>query len=978
MFLKRIEMQGFKSFADRVTINFDHNMTGIVGPNGCGKSNIADAIKWVLGEQSAKTLRGEKMSDVIFAGSLKRRGVNMAEVTLVFDNSKRNLNYDADEVELTRRIYKDDQDAEYLINHQNVRLKDVIDLVLDSGLGKDSLSMISQGNIQSFAEARPYDRRAIFEEAAGVARYKKRKIEAINRLERTKNNLERTYDILSELEKQVGPLKRQAKRAELYKDKKEALEAIETAVLVEEISLLQDQVNAFKDLIVELDTKIETLESGITIRENQNFHAKEEARELERKINDDSTSLIATINEIQVLENRHTELEQKRKYAIEHGNDEEKSAHLKDLYLEAKNEYEDRQKRHDELNEKLENDLHKQAKLSRDLANLTLEKDEAAALVNRLKNRQEILENLIKNPFDQAHGGVKAILDNSFSLYGIKGVIAKLITPQDGYEQSLEAALGGALYNIVTKDEASARNAISFLKKNRMGRATFLPMTVMKARNIRNDQELIAKNTAGCLGLMSDFVNCDDEYLDICLNLLGTVLVCEDLESANHLASLLKYTLKIVTLDGDIVNRGGSMTGGRNKNTSSMLSANRDLAKVKSDLVSFEAQAALKNKEYQELILKRQQLEDDITKERIALASLESVLEVKRSKLIKAENDLKLLNIDTDINDEHFNDDIISFLNQSYSKRDELNNALKINRNHREQLNTEIERKDQQITQLRKDLREDEKRRSDTSNQLAIIETKLKSDLERLGQEYGMTFEYAKENVAKLEIDNAKEEVLRLRQEIQNLGHVNMEAPLEYSKIAERYDFLKKNYDDLLNSRDKILAAIAEMDETMKSEFKKTFEAINAELPKTFKALFGGGKARLVMEDPEDILNTGIDIDVEPPGKTIKSIRLFSGGEKSLIAICVLFTIIKVKGVPLVIFDEVEAALDQANVERFAKYTQSLKDSCQFIIITHRSGTMVECDVLYGVTMQHQGVSQMLKVELVDAIKMSDEKEEEL
>ncbi len=307
MFLKRIEMQGFKSFADRISINFEHNMTGIVGPNGCGKSNIADAIKWVLGEQSAKILRGEKMSDVIFAGSKNRRGVNMAEVTLVFDNSKRALNYDSDEVELTRRIYKDDQDAQYLINHQNVRLKDVVDLILDSGLGKDSLSMISQGNIQAFAEARPYDRRAIFEEAAGVARYKKRKIEAINRLERTKNNLERTYDILSELEKQVGPLKRQAKRAETYRNKKEALEAIETAVLVEEITLLEDQIANFNTNINELEVKIENAQSGIEIRENQNFSAKQEAKDLEKKINDDSSALIKTINEIQVLENRHKE-----------------------------------------------------------------------------------------------------------------------------------------------------------------------------------------------------------------------------------------------------------------------------------------------------------------------------------------------------------------------------------------------------------------------------------------------------------------------------------------------------------------------------------------------------------------------------------------------------------------------------------------------------------------------------------------------
>ena len=960
---------------NRISINFEHNMTGIVGPNGCGKSNIADAIKWVLGEQSAKTLRGEKMSDVIFAGSKNRRGVNMAEVTLVFDNSKRALNYDSDEVELTRRIYKDDQDAQYLINHQNVRLKDVVDLILDSGLGKDSLSMISQGNIQAFAEARPYDRRAIFEEAAGVARYKKRKIEAINRLERTKNNLERTYDILSELEKQVGPLKRQAKRAETYRNKKEALEAIETAVLVEEITLLEDQIANFNTNINELEVKIENAQSGIEIRENQNFSAKQEAKDLEKKINDDSSALIKTINEIQVLENRHTELSQKRKYAIEHGDKEEKSAHLKDLYLEAKNEYEDRQKRYDELNEKLNSDNKKLGQTSFDLAQCSLEKDELSAKVNRLKNRREVLENLIKNPFGSGHSGVKAVLDNSFSLAGIKGVIAKLLKAQSGYEEALEAALGGALYHIVTSDESAARNAITFLKKNQMGRATFLPMTVMKARFISKEQSFIAEKTKGYLGLMADFVDCDEDFNDIRDNLLGNVLVCEELESANDLAKLINYSLKIVTLDGDIVNRGGSMTGGRARNNTSMLSARKDLDKVNSELVSLEAQSELKNKAYLELSNTKTRLENDITSQRIALASLESVLEVKRAKFNKAENDLKVLNIKTSEDDKSFDDDIIQRLNEAYSLRDELNSAIKINRETRQNLNTDIERKDAQIRQLRQSLHEDEKKHSEYSNQLAVIKTKLSHDLERLGQEYGMTYEYAKENVAKLEVENAKEEVLRLRLEIQNLGHVNMEAPEEYSKISERYDFLKKNYDDLLSSRDKILEAIKEMDETMIKQFKATFDAINEELPNTFKALFGGGRVRLVMEDPEDVLNTGIDIDVEPPGKTIKSIRLFSGGEKSLIAICVLFTIIKVRNVPLVVFDEVEAALDQANVERFAKYTHALKESSQFIIITHRPGTMVECDVLYGVTMQHQGVSQMLKVELVDAIKLSDEKE---
>ena len=402
MFLKRIEMQGFKSFADRIVINFEDNMTGVVGPNGCGKSNIADAIRWVLGEQSVKSLRGEKMTDVIFSGSEKRKAQNLAEVTLVFDNTEHYLNSDLEEIEVTRRIYNNDQDAEYLINRHPVRLKDIIDLILDSGLGKDSLSMISQGNISAFAEAKPYDRRAIFEEAAGVAKYKKRKVESINRLERTKENLDRTFDILNELEKQVSPLKRQARKAELYREKKTLLQEIEVAVLVDEIGLLKEQVEEINKRRYDLETKITMDQATIQVHENDNANAKEELKTIERTLAGKQERLMKVLDEIRILDNRKFEIDEKRKYAIEIGDSKAKYANTLSMLEEAKLEYEDRQSRFDKLDAEIRFANDELEELAYKLAEASLKKDESQNVIRRLENRKEVLENILRDPFSSA------------------------------------------------------------------------------------------------------------------------------------------------------------------------------------------------------------------------------------------------------------------------------------------------------------------------------------------------------------------------------------------------------------------------------------------------------------------------------------------------------------------------------------------------------------------------------------------------
>ena len=976
MFLKRIEMQGFKSFADKTIIEFDNPVTGVVGPNGCGKSNISDAIRWVLGEQSNKSLRAERSTDIIFAGSESHKPCSIAEVTLVFDNSNHKLNSDLTDIEVTRRLYassEEEIESEYLINRQNVRLRDVQDLILDSGIGKDSLSMISQGNISSFAEAKPYDRRGIFEEAAGVAKYKKRKIESLNKLERTKENLDRTFDILQELERQVAPLKRQANKAQIYREKKERLEQIEIAVLVDDIKNLNDAKQENQKSLFDLETSLSMHQTTIQVSETTNADARSKLREYDRTINQLQDKLVNILNEIKIYETQKVEIDEKRKYAIEMGSSEEKLKELKSQLDNAKFEYDDRLNRLNQFNKDLELLNNKLEEVSISLADNTLKKEESLNLVNRLERRISVLEDLLKDPFNNnSQAGVKSIIDNKESFAGVFGVVGQELVPHEGYEYAISAALANATYNIVVKDEEAGRRCINFLKKNQSGRATFLPLTVLRDHELRQEDEIVCKATKGYLGVAGDFIMCDEIYDIVADSLLNNIIVADTLENANNIAALLKFNYKVVTLDGDVVHKGGSMTGGKVKNETSIVTAKSELDRCKEQYVSAKAQSELDVKEFNSLTATKYKLDSEITEKRINIAQIEPVVDVKRSKYESLKSNYETIVPKEGTTDETYEDEIVKKLSAAYSLKDELSTSLKVKRDERLKLSQEIDRRDQQLRQMRSRTDDDNRAILKITGDKAVIDTKLETNLSRLASEYQMTYEYAVTNTSLELTGTEREEVQQIRSEIQALGNVNMSAPEEYEEVNQRYEFLKKNYDDLITSRDKILNAIDEMDEIMKAQFKSTFDAINGELNNTFKVLFGGGKAKLVLEDENDILNTGIDIDVQPPGKSVKSIRLFSGGEKTLIAMCVLFTIMKVNPTPLVIFDEVEAALDQANVERFAKYVKSFTELSQFIIITHRPGTMEQCNELYGITMQHRGVSQLLKVKLVDAIEMAD------
>ena len=975
MFLKRIEMQGFKSFAEKVVINFDKSITGIVGPNGCGKSNITDAIRWVLGEQSAKSLRGSSMSDVIFSGSADRKQMNLAEVTLVFNNENKFLNSEFNEVEITRRIHRENSEGEYFINKTPVRLKDIQELIMDTGIGRDSLSMISQGNISSFAEARPVDRRALFEEAAGVSKYKKRKIESLSKLSRTQENLERVQDILSELERQVKPLKRAKDKALKYRDLRERLEKIEIAVLVSDITFFNDKLESLNEDLEKFQSDYAVFETSVNVHELKISESRSELRVIDREINELQNGILDVVSEIQVLETRRVEIDEKRKYLLESGSNEIKIQQLRSLLSEAKFEYDDRLARHKEisieveqLNQQLDATLDKHIKHNQSL-------NETNLVLRRLNSRQDVIKTMLEQPFRQQQG-VNAILKAKNSIVGVHDVLANIIEVDDGFEQAISTALGGSMYFIVVEDERSSRDAINFLKANKSGRATFLPLSVIKPRFIRDQDEIILNNTEGYLGLGSHFIKNEEKFDNVVDSFLNNTVIADTLINAQELAKRLQYRYKVVTLEGEIINAGGSQTGGTSKDNFSPLTMQKELDKLEEDIIKNNEILQKYTNVANTIENTKLNIEASLMNNRISLAQLEPVIEAKRAKYERLQNELEVLSPNDSNNSEEditFSDELIKLLNESYLKRDEMNILIKSKNNEKYQISNEIERREVQIRQIKVQYKDTLENLNDFKLNIVKAESKIDNDLQRLASEYQLTYEKAKQDYESSDYSNERSEVSTLRREIEDLGNVNMSAPEEYAEISERFDFIKHQYEDLVGSRDKLLTVIDEMDEVMTLEFEEMFHKINDELQDVFKKLFGGGTANLILENPDDLLNTGIDIDVQPPGKSVQNIRLFSGGEKALIAISVLFAILKARPVPLCIFDEVEAALDQANVERFSNYLNEFSKDTQFIVVTHRPGTMSKVDVLYGVTMPLQGVSQMLKVELKEARDFAEE-----
>lgn len=975
MFLKRIELQGFKSFADRTVIQFDQDITGIVGPNGCGKSNVNDAIRWVLGEQSVKSLRsGTNMSDIIFSGSEYRKPVNMARVTLVFDNSTRVFDSDFDEIEITRQILRANNEASYFINKTPCRLKDINDLVMDTGLGKDSLSIITQGNISSFADAKPEDRRSLFEEAAGVAKYKKRKKVSLSKLEQTKENLDRLQDILDELERQIGPLEKQAKKAEKYISLRDKLSKIEISVLVEDIDQYNEKINQINKELFDIQAMHTSENAELLKQETRLESIRKEMYALDKQINELQGKYTKAMEENYQLERRKIEQDEKRKYMLKVADKKARQKEIQAMLEEARFEYQDRHQRLMQTQQDLNNRRNIVNDLKTKISKARYESDQANNILTQLQNRRQVLENMMKQPFAHQQG-VRSVMQAKNSLSGVYGVVSELLIAHTDKALAVNAALGGSIYQIITKNEADARNAISFLKRNRSGRATFLPLSVCHPRKMNEQVITIASTSPGFLGFASECVDCKEIFNPVKERLLGNVIVVDTLQNANETAKRLRYAYKIVTLDGDIVHTGGSMTGGVTKNQSTPVTMRQELDTINSKIEGQKIKANSCLNETDILTQKLQKENDAIVTLQIELAKLENIYATKKAKYDSILAEYQELGVDIEENAELAQDDLVVQMSKMHAVLDSLSLEIQSLRQSRFDKGNDAEQLENQIRLVRREMNSKQSQIHNYEMEIVKVKTQLENALNRLSTDYEMTYEYALTKKEDVEIESAKEEVIQLRQAISRLGNVNLDAPNEYKEVKERFDFMTSQKEDLEKASQQILAAIDEMDQTMISQFTEMFNKINAELDGVFKAMFGGGRASLSMVDPDDVLNTGIDIDVQPPGKMVKNIQTFSGGEKALIAISVLFAILKARTMPLCIFDEVEAALDQANVERFARYLSHYRGQSQFIAVTHRPGTMEQCDTLYGVTMQKDGVSKVLKVQLKDAVHIAKEEE---
>ncbi|MGW8441284.1 chromosome segregation protein SMC [Paenibacillus sp. S33] len=1181
MFLKRIELAGFKSFADKTEMEFVRGITAVVGPNGSGKSNISDGIRWVLGEQSAKSLRGGKMEDIIFAGSDARKAVNYGEVSLTLDNEDQALPLDFGEVTVTRRVHRSG-DSEYFINRQSCRLRDITELFMDTGIGKEAYSIIGQGRIEEILSTRSEDRRGIFEEASGIVKYKSRKKDAVRKLDETEQNLLRIHDLVSELEDQIGPLKEQSEKAIHFKELRGELKSKEISMYVHQIeqihtswsdatsklALLQQEqlqlstvvsrhdamLESDRNELRQLEEQVEQLQRdllqyseateksegyGELLKERtRNLEANREqlilslstseSRHSERRSElDQLNEKLSALNvELDELRARLSD-EEAKLIGVTGGISQEQEESLKGGLLElmnqmaqARNEirYTDQQKEalerrvtrvSDESGkweaQKVQLEQRKKGleaaiqKLGQEISSLrsgyiqgsekyqALQKllEENQGTVRKWEQKREAQISRrdtmkeMQDDFDGFMLGVKEVLKaaRKETLHGVHGAVAELIRVPEHLEQAMETALGASVQHIVMENESVSRQAISFLKQRQLGRATFLPMDVIRPRQIGAGERQIAEGAEGFVGIGADLVQYDDRYAGIVGSLLGNVVIARTLEDANRIAARCQYRYRVVTLEGDVVNAGGSMTGGSQfKKNANLLGRKRQLDQLDQDIVDTEQQIArlrqsaidtkrqleetqtrldelrhggdVKRGEEQQMAMELKQLEHELrhvleqvaasgqekkgfdqeikeleTSREEALIKLTALeeeekkthqaihaaefarkanesakeqlqgeltnLKVREGKLdqerFSLEEQLRRLRGDYDtlgkdsrqnktllasieadlLTNEQETVKQIENLNQYRLKKEEAAQQLEFKRAARSSLSKKLEVAENDTKEQRIQLKSVEELLRQTEIGVNRLDVELENVLKKLSDDYELSYELAKQRYPIPEdIEGTQSEVERLKRGISALGEVNLGAIEEYQRVHERYTFLDEQKSDLVEAKTTLYQVIREMDEEMSKRFKTTFDAIRREFGTVFSKLFGGGRADLVLLDPERLLETGIDIVAQPPGKKLQNLQLLSGGERALTAMALLFAILHVKPVPFCVLDEVEAALDEANVVRFAQYLREFSEQTQFIVVTHRKGTMEESDVLYGVTMEEGGVSKLVSVKL--------------
>lgn len=976
MYLKEIVTNGFKSFADKMEIKLDDEVTCIVGPNGSGKSNIVDAVRWVLGEQSVKNLRGDGgMSDVIFAGSASRKAKNVASVELIFDNSDHYLKVDYSEVSIRRRVYRSGEN-EYFINNNKARLKDIVNLFLDSGVGKESFNIISQGEVSKIISESNDDRRVVFEAAAGILKYKKRKEEALRKLDKTNDALDRVEDIIKELEVQVEPLKEQSEKAREYKTLKEELENLEIALIAYDIYNLSNNEEILKKEKGGLDKEIIDLESTINKDSGVFLKKKTDLLNLEKDLEFTQKELLNKTEEIGKLNvNLNILKEQRKNKDLSKGEEE-----LRALIDEKGKVSKDISVLEDEINiinidiSSMNEDINssknnlKGLKLTLKNYEQTLGKQDRDILTN--KHKVELLR-LEAERGNNLPNAIKKILEED-KLQGIYNIIGNVIKTKDEYVRCLDVAISSSKNFVIVKDEESAKEAIRYLKNNNLGRATFFPINVIKRRYIDENTLSVLKNIEGYIGVLADLVTTDNEYKNIIYNQLGLVLIAEDLDTALRISKKIDRRYKVITLAGDVINVGGSMTGGANYKGRSPVMINQEITNYINIINSLEESNKKITIDINDTKEDIRKLEDKIYLKEKDLKLLIDDVTNKNHRLINNKDTLNSVNdsIDTLSSNENALDtkeeELVTRFYELESFKEKL--ELKINNLKKDIkiLKDQIEEDEEKSKYKSNLIRKTEEKRNSLELKLKEVDVKLDNLLNTLSSEYSITYEKARKDYElELEEYDARSKVSNYKARIKSLGMVNLAAIDEYERVNTRYMFLLHQKEDLTKAITTLLEIMNEMDEVMKEEFLKTFELIRKEFKEVFRALFHGGEADLKLTT-DDVLTTGIEIVACPPGKKLTTISLLSGGEKTLTAISLLFAIINVRTVPFCIFDEVEAALDEANVMEFGKYLSNYRNKTQFLIITHKKKTMEYADTLYGITMQESGVSKLVSVKLTN------------
>lgn len=1181
MYLKSIEVHGFKSFANKILFEFHNGITGIVGPNGSGKSNVGDAVRWVLGEQSAKQLRGASMQDVIFSGTENRKPLGYAYVAITLDNSDHKLSVDYEEVTVARRVYRSGE-SEYLINGTSCRLKDVQELFYDTGIGKEGYSIIGQGQIDKILSGKPEERRELFDEAAGIVKFKRRKVTAQKKLEDEKQNLLRVTDILSELEKQILPLEKQSETAKQYLKKKEELKSLdvnlfltetdrinallketddkfniaesdledtklsyentkleyeklekdlenidksieeyrtkqnETGILCRDfegkINVLKEQINSARQNDENLQNRINVLTSEVFVKEKEKQDFNTQKEEISRQlgeINEAQSSSAKVIKEIQeeveqlnsninackneifeLLNNRASTKSKIQRFDTMLEQITIQKAELSQRLLKIKSEESEQDELLKEYTKELEGiskeivSLNEQTKeneakvqsIQDDLGKLNQKLNEAQVTYHREKSRLDSLKNITEK-YDGYGNSIRRVMERKEAEKGIIGVVADIIKVDKQYELAVETALGGSIQNIVTENEDTAKKMIGYLKSNKYGRATFLPLTSIGNKSFFNQQNALSEK--GVINLASELVTTEDKYIGLSKYLLGRTVVVDNIDNAIALARKYSYSLRIVTIEGESLNPGGSMTGGAFKNTSNLLGRRREIEelKLKTDSLSEELSILRSNIEQKKnerlsrygridelkAELQEKYLLQNTAKMNVSQAeskkeeSLNS-FRVLKSEASEIENQMKDINTgkeeiqkeltasvekenefntaikkaeaeleqkrqeetdktqrSADINLEaanlnQKNEFILENIRRINAELTKLNTELTKLRGNVEDSKHEIEQKEKEINSLNEELNSSNKalencglklsqlnnekdkmstdhkgffsKREELSSRMSNLDKEIfrltnqkekleeasESQINYMWEEYELTYssalELKDEEISSM--SDLKKNIAAIKEEIRKLGDVNVNAIEDYKSLSERFNFLTEQRDDLIESEKALLNIIDELDTGMRNQFREKFELIRIEFDKAFKDLFGGGKGTIELIDGEDILEAGIKIISQPPGKKLQNMMQLSGGEKALTAIALLFAIQNLKPSPFCLLDEIEAALDDSNVTRFAKYLHKLTKNTQFIIITHRRGTMAAADRLYGITMQEKGVSTLVSVNLIE------------